>query len=693
MSRFAAAGLLLALAAGLPGVAAADDGGRKYYYEDILEPFFTPDPARPGWYRANRPNAKKGSFRKDKPAGGFRVFVLGGSIAGLLQYDGGPGDLGPALRAALPGREVEVLNCGMAGYETRREALIEQEILAYQPDLIVMLTGHNEGLASGPIPLWIMRAQDRLARFETYRTWVKRLRGVEQVGRHSNERADARDADFARQLGENLRRARVAGVPVAVVVPPRNYREPSELGRTPHEAEFVPGWIKFLRRDWRGAREFWRAAVARESPREYDAPSRKAFLWGLIARAEEKLELWKEARDSFEEAARHDRAPLCGPICQGILRSVSAEEGAFLVEADRRFRALAAPRMPGLDYFNDRMHWKPRYNCHVSAEIIAAARARPGLSELPWDAAAIDRLNAACDKRGGRGEEGDDERMLGYVLLGLSELSQTRLSTVSVFSLEVLRRNRPAWFKDVTELVGRTVNPQVLYGVEPAPAAPLVPRFLWHIAVARMLDKDYAGAAADLRRALELEPALSWARIDLAAAEALSGERKAAAARFAEVLARATDDQRRVVSDSALAVAAELGLGDGLTSSDPEHLLSLVDAALAKGRKAEAAEALKKVRVDGLEPALMQRLGQSYLRLRDAEGFLAVADRLAAHFPDDVGFAVGKAESLFVTGRRAEGVAALERAEALKPGPDYRRVIAAWRAWLADGAGPDKAPR
>ena len=85
MRIFAGARLFLASTlALLPAVAFADSTSQKYYYEDILSPFFVLDSARPGWYKSARPGSLESSFPAVKPAGTFRVFVLGGSIAGLL---------------------------------------------------------------------------------------------------------------------------------------------------------------------------------------------------------------------------------------------------------------------------------------------------------------------------------------------------------------------------------------------------------------------------------------------------------------------------------------------------------------------------------------------------------------------------------------------------------------------------------
>lgn len=254
--------LLASMSALQPAAARADSRAQKYYYEAITEPFFIPDAARPGWYRSQREGGEKSSFPAVKAPGTFRVFVLGGSIAQLLAIKRGKGALDDALREALPSLKVEVLNCGMAGYDSYREALIEQEILDYEPDLIVFLTGHNEGLGSAPVPIWIMHAQERLSRFGAFRALVKALHREGDNGPLKATRDyDARDKTFAANLAQNIRHARERAVAVAVVVPPRNYREPVELRRMVYDAEFVPGWIRFVQGDAAGARALWKKAL------------------------------------------------------------------------------------------------------------------------------------------------------------------------------------------------------------------------------------------------------------------------------------------------------------------------------------------------------------------------------------------------------------------------------------------------
>ena len=89
------------------------------------------------------------SFQTLKPESEFRVFCLGGSTV-----QGRPYAIETAfttwfelsLRAADPNRSFDVINCGGISYATYRLVPIMEEVLNYEPDLIVLYTGHNEFL-------------------------------------------------------------------------------------------------------------------------------------------------------------------------------------------------------------------------------------------------------------------------------------------------------------------------------------------------------------------------------------------------------------------------------------------------------------------------------------------------------------------------------------------------------------------
>jgi tetratricopeptide (TPR) repeat protein len=87
-----------------------------------------------------------------KDSGTFRIFTLGGSTAYGRPYGmrtSFSGWLEEVLKeAAEPARHFEVINAAGISYASYRVVLVLKEILAYQPDLVIIYTGHNEFLES-----------------------------------------------------------------------------------------------------------------------------------------------------------------------------------------------------------------------------------------------------------------------------------------------------------------------------------------------------------------------------------------------------------------------------------------------------------------------------------------------------------------------------------------------------------------
>ena len=81
-------------------------------------------------------------FPEQKKRGTCRVFFLGGSSVNYLHHEFPA--LAERLAEATDCREVEFINCGGLSYGSGRLVLVAAEILAYEPDLICIYSGHNE---------------------------------------------------------------------------------------------------------------------------------------------------------------------------------------------------------------------------------------------------------------------------------------------------------------------------------------------------------------------------------------------------------------------------------------------------------------------------------------------------------------------------------------------------------------------
>jgi hypothetical protein len=150
---------LAAVTAGICIVAGAEFALRVFNVAPpgvpVRELFWRPSPVfeRAGdTYRTTEKSARyvlAQSFPAQKPAGTVRVFVAGGSTAMGFPLEGvfGPTRLIMAgLDVIDPGRPREVINAAGFGYASYRVAHVVEEILDYEPDAVVVMTGHNEFL-------------------------------------------------------------------------------------------------------------------------------------------------------------------------------------------------------------------------------------------------------------------------------------------------------------------------------------------------------------------------------------------------------------------------------------------------------------------------------------------------------------------------------------------------------------------
>ena len=94
-------------------------------------------------------------FSARKSPSTYRIFCLGGSTVQGRPYaleTAFSSWLSLSLKAAAPERQWEVINCGGISYASYRLVPILQEVLDYQPDLLILYTGHNEFLEDRSYP-------------------------------------------------------------------------------------------------------------------------------------------------------------------------------------------------------------------------------------------------------------------------------------------------------------------------------------------------------------------------------------------------------------------------------------------------------------------------------------------------------------------------------------------------------------
>jgi lysophospholipase L1-like esterase len=182
----------------LEAVCTLADWGRPSLHDDPFvgfrssQPLFvlSADRSRYEMARSRLWHFRPASFAAQKEPGEFRIFVLGGSTVQGEPFEPATAFgawLEIALRAADPSRSWRVVNCGGVSYATYRLVPILEEVLAYEPDLVIFCEGHNEFVEKreyqriadrGRLVNATLDTVSRLRTFTLAREGYLRLRGV-----------------------------------------------------------------------------------------------------------------------------------------------------------------------------------------------------------------------------------------------------------------------------------------------------------------------------------------------------------------------------------------------------------------------------------------------------------------------------------------------------------------------------------
>ncbi len=283
-------------------------------------------------------------FRRHKAPGTLRVFFLGGSSVNYLDYEL------PRLAERLAGRfagieEAEFINCGGLSYGSHRLVLIAREVLDYDPDLLLVYSGHNEfeeleqlDLANlGTLGVQQTLARSALYRFIRDRLAARRIDALREARNRrileqalpdtartwehefSEEEKRERMNAYRRNLEAIVSMCRERGAGIILGTVPSNLFRPS-----------LPGEA--------GAR-YEREVLTRFAQGEYEEGRRIA-------------------QEILQENPRHQASDREN----SIVRSVAEAKGVPLAEVERVVAGAEPHGVPGATLFNDHCHLNPEGN-------------------------------------------------------------------------------------------------------------------------------------------------------------------------------------------------------------------------------------------------------------------------------------------------------------------------------------------
>ena len=340
---------------------------------------------------ATVPTSLTDYFEKTKKPGTLRVFVQGGSTAAGFPYYMGASFsrmLEGRLAETLPDRNVEVVNTAMAAVNSYTLLDLADEIIAQQPDAVLIYAGHNEYY--GALGVGATESLGRspalvnlYLRLRDYRT-VQLLRsmlarvggwlGGQQAGKapggtlmarmvgeqsipYGSDTYRAGLAQFRGNLSALLQKYQQAGVPVFIGTLASNLRD---------HAPFVSGLAEGT--DTSAWRQDYRAALGRAATG--DTPGALAQLETLIARDSlsaaafyqqgrllDGLGRWDEARHAYAAARDRDQLRFRAPEAFNVtIREVAARYGATIVETEARLADASPHGIVGKSLMLEHLH-------------------------------------------------------------------------------------------------------------------------------------------------------------------------------------------------------------------------------------------------------------------------------------------------------------------------------------------------
>lgn len=424
---------LLALAGVRPGARDEDPfvgfAGRLPLFVEREPGVMETAPNKRSWFNEQR-------FPRAKPAGTFRIFSVGGSTTWGQPY-GDEASFSAWLRELLPAcdktRRWEVVNAGGISYASYREALVVAELCAYEPDLFLVFTGHNEFLERRTYselldtPVAAREAGALLDRTRVY-TAMRRLLGRpgapaprrdvlpaevdalldRAIGPQDYVRDDAERVRVLNHFRFNLERmvstAKSCGAGVVLVTPAVNLRGTAPFKSQPSDGlseELAVRFAVLLTAAQAASAEGRLADAAAALEEAVRIDPRHAGAQFLLGSLLFDLERWDDAKAALQYALVEDVCPLrAPPEVVAAVRDVARDAGVPIVDFVAAAERSSPHGIPGNEIFVDHVHPTVRGNGLLAREILGVLIERGIVRPGPaWDESAYDEIAARMDVR------------------------------------------------------------------------------------------------------------------------------------------------------------------------------------------------------------------------------------------------------------------------------------------------------
>ena len=347
------------------------------------------------YVRINHPQiyrAREVMFSAKKGENTVRIVCLGGSASAGWPHP--PTEiysayLEKALQHSFPGKTIEVINASGHAYAAYRVRLIFEEMMNYDPDLIIIYSGNNEFVEDrtyiktqeifGPL----FSIMNKSAAFRVARAWTVKFtqRGNKKLSaslrspmrfaiwskvkqralklRKDPEQFESVKQHYSHSIEMMIKRARQRTIPVVLVTVPVNLRD-WHPNVSIHSAEGE----ELLR--WQKLYQAGRRALLEDKPHKAVGSLTEATALDpvhadshfYLAQAFEQSGDYENATREYDKARDLDHNPFrASSEFNDIIQTVGhRNKGVYIADVDTSFRTASAPFAPGFNLFLDYVH-------------------------------------------------------------------------------------------------------------------------------------------------------------------------------------------------------------------------------------------------------------------------------------------------------------------------------------------------
>jgi len=326
----------------------------KYNYLDIYEKVFRRKKVSDKYvYESVRKLMSKQIFIDPKKDLTKRIFIIGESTAQGFDLK----ILEDELKRVLPKFDFEIVNCGMGAYDAYRTRLIGEEIINYDPDLVIVIVGNSEFLTTRKVNRF--RYQGLLSRSKIFRIITDNINPSVNIDNLPD--ANRYYKENLRKLFEKIKQKDIGAILCTLPVNYRYYNCTSNV-------ELKHLVFNMLYRHFNDHSMAKKLLETLKDNKELES-----YIYYESGKLSDKKNQYERAYNFYrKELNSFEYTFTCPPDRNDLIRSIAKDEKIVLADIQKKFVHVAPNGLPGFDLFKDNCHvWPSAYRIYTEAIIEA----------------------------------------------------------------------------------------------------------------------------------------------------------------------------------------------------------------------------------------------------------------------------------------------------------------------------------